>query len=124
MKEVNELRKVFADNLKYYTSLNGKKMSDVARDLKMPISTVNDWYSGKNYPKIEAIQKLADYFFIKKSDLIEEKCLIKEAKTIKEINYLKVHKHKTEYLDTIELTNIINELIRAVNELRKDKNND
>lgn len=124
MKEVNELRKTFADNLKYYTSLNGKRISDVARDLKMPFSTVGDWYSGKNYPKIETIQRLADYFFIRKSDLIEEKTFVKEIKLIKEIDYIKVHKHKTEYLDTIELTNTINELIRVVNELRKDKNND
>ena len=72
MKE-EDFRKTFVKNLKYWTEKKDKKRADIVNDLDFPYSTVCDWFSGKNYPKIEVIQKLADYFGIKKSDLIEER---------------------------------------------------
>lgn len=65
--------KIFAKNLKYYMEINNKTRYDVCRDLKLPYTTFAEWYNGKIYPRIDKIEMLANYFNIKKSDLIEEK---------------------------------------------------
>ena len=68
-------KEIFVKNLKYYMKLNNKDRNDVCRDLGIPYTTFADWYNGKIYPRIDKIQMLANYFEIKKSDLIEGKKL-------------------------------------------------
>ena len=68
-----EMREVFADNLNFYM-----KKYDIKQDVLMSVTgmsqaAVSDWMNAKKYPKIGNIQKMADYFKIDKSDLIEEK---------------------------------------------------
>ena len=46
---------------------------DVCRDLEIPYSTFTDWCNGNIYPRIDKIELLANYFEIKKSDLVENK---------------------------------------------------
>lgn len=64
-------KEVFADNLKRYMDEYGLERPDIARIVEKSYSTVNDWYNGKTYPRIDAIEALANYFRISKSDLIE-----------------------------------------------------
>ena len=64
-------KEIFAKNLKYYMELNKKDRNDIARDLDLPYTTVTSWYNGEFYPRIDKIQLLANYFCIKKSDLVE-----------------------------------------------------
>lgn len=66
-------KNVFATNLKRYMALKGKSRKDLASDLKISYYTVTDWVNGKKYPRMDKVEKLADYFGILKSDLIEEK---------------------------------------------------
>ena len=47
--------------------------SDVCRDLDIPYSTFTDWCNANIYPRIDKIEMLANYFDIKKSDLVENK---------------------------------------------------
>lgn len=68
-------KEIFVKNLKYYMKLNNKDRNDVCRDLGIPYTTFADWYNAKIYPRIDKIQMLANYFEIKKSDLIEGKKL-------------------------------------------------
>lgn len=63
----------FIKNLKYYMTLNNKTRIDICNDLSLPYTTFAEWYNGKVYPRIDKIELLANYFNIKKSDLIEEK---------------------------------------------------
>lgn len=63
----------FIKNLKYYMTLNKKTRNDICNDLNLPYTTFAEWYNGKVYPRIDKIELLANYFNIKKSDLIEEK---------------------------------------------------
>ena len=44
----------------------------IAEDLGFPYSTLTDWVNGKKYPRINNIEKLAAYFEVSKSDLIED----------------------------------------------------
>lgn len=108
MEESNTLKKIFSENLKYWTKTKGKRMSDVSKDLKISFSTVADWYSGKNFPRIEAIQKLANYFGIKKSDLIEKNInTVNIDEAIKMLyvrfNHFKYKLIELEKIDDIEL---------------------
>ena len=38
----------------------------------MPYSTLTDWMNANKYPRINNIEKMADYFGVSKSDLIED----------------------------------------------------
>lgn len=66
-------KEIFAKNLNYYMSINKKSRVDVCRDLDIPYSTFTDWCNGNIYPRIDKIEMLANYFDIKKSDLVESK---------------------------------------------------
>ncbi len=66
-------KEIFAKNLNYYMLLNHKNRNDIARDLDLPYTTVTGWCKGEFYPRIDKIETLANYFDIKKSDLVEEK---------------------------------------------------
>ena len=66
-------KEVFATNLTYYLSMYGKEQKEVAEEIGVATSTFNDWVKGKKYPRIDKIEMLANYFKIKKSDLIEDK---------------------------------------------------
>ena len=66
-------KEIFAKNLVYYLSICGREQKEVAEDIGVPTSTFNEWVKGKKYPRIDKIEKLANYFRIKKSDLIEDR---------------------------------------------------
>lgn len=63
---------VLAKNLKKYIAKSGKDRRTVAEDLGFPYSTLTDWVNGKKYPRINNVEKLAEYFGVSKSDLIED----------------------------------------------------
>ena len=54
-------------------NINKKSRADVCRDLEIPYSTLTDWCNANIYPRIDKIELLANYFDIKKSDLVENK---------------------------------------------------
>lgn len=66
-------KEIFTKNLKYYMEKNRKDRNDICRDLGFAYTTFAEWYNGKIYPRIDKIEMLANYFKIKKSDLIENK---------------------------------------------------
>ena len=66
-------KEIFASNLLYYVNKHGKEQKEVAEVVGVAQSTFTAWVKGYKYPRIDKIEKLADYFGILKSDLIEEK---------------------------------------------------
>lgn len=64
---------IFAKNLRKYMEQSRKSQKELAEVVGVSAPTFNDWINGKKFPRIDKIQKLADYFGILKSDLIEEK---------------------------------------------------
>ena len=77
---------VMAKNIKYFMELSGKKRSEICGKLEINKNTFSDWVTAKKYPRIDAIDRMADYFGINKSDLIENK--------EKGGNYEKIHYSK------------------------------
>ena len=67
-----ENKDVLSKNLKKYIAKCGKDRRQISEDLKLSYSTLTDWVNGKKYPRINNIEKLATYFDVSKSDLIED----------------------------------------------------
>ena len=64
---------VFAKNLRYYLNKSGKTQKEVARIIGVSAPTFHEWCSGKKTPRMDKVERLATYFGILKSDLIEDK---------------------------------------------------
>lgn len=65
-------KEILSRNLKKFIERSGKDRKVVAKDLGFPYSTLTDWVNGNKYPRINNIEKLATYFGVSKSDLIED----------------------------------------------------
>lgn len=68
-----EQKAVFAKNLNKYLRLSNKSQKEVADSIGVLTSTFNTWCQGVALPRMGKVQKLADYFGIGKSDLIDDK---------------------------------------------------
>lgn len=66
-------KKVFAKNVRYYMELAGKTQKELAAVCGVTDASFSEYMNEKKYPRIDKIQKIADYFGILKSDLIEDK---------------------------------------------------
>ena len=65
-------KEVFAKNLKNFVGRSGKDRKEITKELGIPYSTLTDWMNGNKYPRINNLEKLAAYFGVSKSDLIED----------------------------------------------------
>ncbi len=68
----SKAREIFISNLKYWMKKRNKEQADIARDLKINISTVSSWYNGIAYPRVDKMQMLADYLNIPMAYLTDE----------------------------------------------------
>lgn len=64
---------VFTANLRHYVDLHKRSQKEVAEAVGVSAPTFHDWLKGNKMPRMKNVQKLADYFGIALSDLIEEK---------------------------------------------------
>lgn len=66
-------RDIFKQNLNYYIERSGKNKRVISEEMGVPYTTLVDWANGNKFPRADGIEKLAEYFKILKSDLLEEK---------------------------------------------------
>lgn len=99
---------VFAKNLKKYMQLNGKTRNEVCQALGLKYTTFADWVNAKKYPRMDKIEMLANYFGIKKSDLIEDNdsFLIE----YDECSNTNTEERLLAYERNIAMTNLLNEI--------------
>lgn len=69
------------ENIKRLRELNGMSQSDFGKIAGVTDKAVSTWEAGIKEPRMGAIQKIADHFGIKKSNLIEENGLEKDFAT-------------------------------------------
>lgn len=65
-------KKIFSRNLLRYIEKSGKTQKEIADSIKVSPQTFNTWCQGIALPRMGKVQALADYFHIKKSDLLDE----------------------------------------------------
>jgi len=68
----DEAREIFVRNLRYFMEARGISQADICRELDKSSATVSDWCSGKKYPRIDAMQQLADLLGVRLSSLTGE----------------------------------------------------
>lgn len=64
-----ETMKIISVNLKKLLEENNLKQNQLAELLEIPKSSFNEYVTGKRLPKSGNVQKIADYFGLKKSDI-------------------------------------------------------
>lgn len=62
-----------SDNIKNLRALYKLSQSELGKIAGVTDKAVSTWESGEKIPRMGAIQKIADYFGISKSDIIEDK---------------------------------------------------
>ena len=67
-----EQRAIFSKNLKHYMSLSGHTQKEVADAIGVSPQTFNTWIKGIALPRMGKVERLVNFFGIKKSDLIDE----------------------------------------------------
>ena len=72
--------KIIADNLKRLMQEKNVSNSELSKVIGVSESTVGKWLLEKAIPRMGAIEKLASYFHINKSDLLEDRSNAKEVK--------------------------------------------
>lgn len=78
---------IFASNLNHYMNEKGKSRREVAEAIDVSYFTFTDWVKGKKFPRMDKVEKLAAYFGIKISDLIEKKTIENNPKETAELHF-------------------------------------
>lgn len=94
-------KEIFAKNIKKQIINKGKDRKQIAEELGVSYSTLTDWVNGKKYPRIDRIERLAEYFGVSKSDLIEDFEDIKKDNDRLSAIVVKLRTNK-ELLDVVE----------------------
>ncbi len=104
-------KEIFSNNLKNLLSKIGKSQTEMAKELNFPEMTVSNWTNAKTYPRIDKIEKMANYFGVSKADLVEEAPAEKTENklTDREENLLKDYNSLND-LGKIEASKRVNEL--------------
>ena len=69
---MTENREVMARNIRYYMNKKGISAAEICRALDFKSNTFSDWVNAKAYPRVDKIQKMADYFGISMAFLVED----------------------------------------------------
>ena len=68
-----DIKDLFVDNLKYYLILRGKTEADLAKYLKVSKPTITNYITGVNLPRMDKVDKICEFLFIRRSDLLEKR---------------------------------------------------
>ena len=66
------MREIFVKNLRYLMEKKDITQADICRELNFSSATVSDWFTGKKYPRVDTMQRLADLFGVRFSTLTTE----------------------------------------------------
>ena len=65
-------REIFVRNLRYLMEDRGITQADICRVLEVSSATASDWCTGKKFPRIDKLQRLADLLGVRLSNLTSE----------------------------------------------------
>lgn len=67
---IEDIKLKFAQNLKNIMQKRSKTQSDLVKDLSFRQATVSDWLNGKKYPRMDKVEKLANYLGVSINELL------------------------------------------------------
>ena len=109
-------KEVFSKNLQYFMNLKGISQKELAEIIGVAAPTLNEWLKCKKYPRIDKIEKLANYFNCLKSDLIEEK-------TSEEREVQKNNDILSDIIVRMRTDEEFSDIVKILNDLDSDKLN-
>ena len=65
-------KEIMARNIQYYMEKMNVTATEVCSAIDVKQNTFSDWVNAKTYPRIDAIEKMAQYFGISKAFLVED----------------------------------------------------
>lgn len=65
-----ELRRLFALNLRRLLEEDGKTQADLARYMKVSTGTASEWVNGQKLPRIDKMEEIADWLGVTIHDII------------------------------------------------------
>ena len=80
---IEDIKLKFAQNLKAFMQKRNKTQGDLVRDLNFRQATVSDWLNGKKYPRMDKVEKLANYLGVSINELLAQNASEPPAPTIK-----------------------------------------
>lgn len=72
---IEDIKLKFAQNLKNIMQKRNKTQSDLVKDLSFRQATVSDWLNGKKYPRMDKVEKLANYLGVSINELLMQSVL-------------------------------------------------
>ena len=105
-------KEIISYNLNFYMNQNGKSRSDVAEAIGVSYFTLTDWVRGKTIPRMDKLEKLAQYFNVKISDLVEKKSI--ESNPVEMATIHAAILMDEEYVDMYEYFKLLDEAQRKI----------
>lgn len=68
-----EINEIIAENITYYLNKSGKDQTDLSEYMGVSQASVSNWCKGIKMPRMNKIDRICDFFNIKRSDLMEKK---------------------------------------------------
>ena len=78
-------RRIFASNLRKLIDERGLQAKDLIEVTGASQASISEWLNARKYPRIDKIERLANFFKVKKSDLIEDPTQTEAERKIKEL---------------------------------------
>jgi transcriptional regulator with XRE-family HTH domain len=126
-------KETMARNIKYYMEKNNINSLELCRVLGVPQSTFSYWLNAKTYPRIDKIEKMANYFGIAKADLVEDRKtrvisenIEDDAELLEYLEYLRTRPEARILMSTMRgaTKEEVEENVRFIEALRKSRNAD
>lgn len=100
------IKELLSMNIKNIIDNSGKTQREIAYGLRTPIATISSWYTGDKLPRIDKLDKFANYFNINTSFLFgaekaSDKLTDTESAIISELQGMS-EEEKLKYLEIIK----------------------
>ena len=64
-------KEIFSANLLYYLAQKDVMQKDLAKHIGVSQATITDWIKMRTYPRMDKLQRTAEYLGVKMTDLVE-----------------------------------------------------
>lgn len=72
-------KEIFIRNLKRQLEVSGKTKGEVAKTIGVSTGNFADWLAGRSYPRMDKVQRLAEFFGVQMSNLVDDVNFAKES---------------------------------------------
>lgn len=111
---------VFARNLRMYLEVNNVTQKELADAIGVSAPTMNHYTKGTKYPRIDKLERMANFFGILKSDLTEDKGDIQKKNNLSVEVVLRMESDP-EFFGLVEtLCKLDGDKIRGINEMLRN----